>query len=242
MKKTLIYGLMVLAVLFIALGVLGFYQNKTILENDYEAKPEKEDNAKIARSILDELFMDNYAANLFNQKSESNKNTIDIYSEQTYINLFMQNDAVEKYSIVLTKSPLGNLIYIKYSDFIKYSKLVFDSEPKYNYQDITLAFSKLNKNENGEYDVLEEDIAQCDFENNTDVCYVLIGSGNINMNSKAEFSNLKLTDNIITGDVIKYYDESDKSSYIDGTFEFEFEHINDKYIAKSFKITKINEQ
>lgn len=53
---------------------------------------------------------------------------------------------------------------------------------------------------------------------------------------------MKINDNVIVGNVKKYYDANDKDFYVDGTFEFIFEKVSDNYIAKSFKITKINAQ
>lgn len=245
-KKTLfiILGIIgTVAIIAILIAVIAFSnKDESPIENPEPNVPEKIDEDKIGKEILTSLDIDDFVANAFNVNTEVNKELISVSDELTFINLFMQNDEIEKFHIVFD-SKMADMIYIKYTDFIKYSDKTFSAEPSYEYKNISLTFPNITKNKIGKYDLPKEGVGLCNFKTDVNDCYVLIGSGNVEFNSTADFSKLKVTENTITGNVIKYYDESDKSTYIDGTFVFEYEKKSeDKYIAKSFKITKINEQ
>ena len=244
-KKTLFIILGIIgsiAIIAILIAVIAFSNEKEPVDNPEPNVPEKIDEEKVGKEILTSLDMDEFVANAFNVNTEVNKELISVSDELTFINLFMQNDEIEKFHIVFDPK-MADMIYIKYNDFIKYSDKTFSAIPNYDYKHVSLTFPNITKNKNGKYDLPKEGVGLCNFETDINDCYVLIGSGNVEFNSTAEFSKLKINKNTITGNVIKYYDESNKEVFIDGTFVFEYEKkSDDKYIAKSFKITKINEQ
>ena len=244
-KKTKIFAivLIIIGVILIISGlVLGNTTKKTSPNNNSDKNEIKEDQEQVqlddetlANNILKELSIDDFVGEYLTSSTEKDKNLLDLSSADGINRYFLANKNIEKY-ILVYENPLNlDMIYIKYSDFINKSKEVFNKEPTYDYKNMTMQFPNITKTPDGKYQTTMDNVKVCDLTSDTKDCYVLIGSGTIKTTS-AEFSSLKIENNIITGEVKKYYDINDKATYMDGTFELEFEKIADRYIIKSFKI------
>lgn len=237
-SKILFASLFSIGIILIILGLLLINSNS----NDNSKNDAQEvDNEKMAKDILEKLSMDDFVASYFDWSTEIDQNLIDLSYENGIINYFYGNKEIEKYILVYDDENSIGTMYIKYDDFVRISKKIFNDVPQYNYQNTTMVFPNMTKNESGKYDVSLDGAHVCDLSGDTTNCFVLVGSGNTS-NYGAEFFNLDIDDNVIVGNVKKYYDVNDKNFYVDGTFEFVFEKVSNNYVAKSFKITKINAQ
>ena len=213
-----------------------------VLPKDKE-KPKKEnDNSELALKVLTDLNMSGFVAKTLTWETEINKNLLDLSYGTGISNYFTGNQDIEKYTLVYPNPNNVDTIYIKYKDFINKSNEIFGTIPTYQYQGTTMNFPNVVKNIEGKYDTTLDGAGVCDFNANTDNCYVLVSAGTVDDNKEAEFSKLKMKENIITGNAKKYYDINDKDFYVDGNFEMEVEKQEDKYIIKSFEIVKINAQ
>lgn len=230
-SKILFAILFCIGIISIVLGLVSIQKNDA---------PEV-DNEEAAMDILKKLSMDDFIASYFDWSTEIDQNLIDLSFEKGIDEYFYANKNVEKYILVYENPNNCDVIYVKYADFVKTAKKIFGDVPTYNYKNTTMIFPNMVKNADGKYDTSLEGASVCDFSGDTTDCLVLVGAGDIS-NSSAEFSQLKINDNVIVGNVKKYYDASDKEFYVDGAFEFTFEKVSNNYIAKSFKITKINAQ
>lgn len=237
-SKILFAILFCIGIISTVLGLLLINSNSS--GNSNNDTPEV-DNEEVAKDILEKLSMDDFIASYFDWSTEIDQNLIALSFGKGLSTYFYANKNVEKYILVYENPNNCDVIYIKYSDFIKTAKKIFNDVPAYNYEDTAMVFPNMVKNADGKYDTSLEGASGCDFSGDTTDCLVLVGAGDIS-NSSAEFSQLKINDNVIVGNVKKYYAANDKDFYVDGTFEFIFEKVSDNYIAKSFKITKINAQ
>ena len=236
--KKKILAISIILIIIIAMICVFYFKNNKAKENKQPAI----DNSELAVNILQEVNMDSFIASYFTDSVELNKNLIDVSSVKSMSHYFVGNQDVERYVLLYENPHNIDMIYVKYNDFIKTIKKVFNSEPKYNYKSTAMVFPDLTKTQDGKYNTKLEGAHVCNLNTDTDDCLVLIAGGSIPNNKEAEFSALKMENNIITGNVKKYHDTTDRDFYIDGEFEFRYEKINDQYIAKSFIITKINAQ
>lgn len=235
----------ILLIIFIVIGLtlilsgIFFAMNNDRIDDNNSSNNNPSNNEINPKEVLEKLSIDKFLVRYFTNTTEVNKNLLDISSEMSVIYYFLVNDSIEKYTLVYENPLKVDTLYVKYNDFITNSKKYFDSEPKYHYQSTTMEFSNLTKMEDGRYSTILDEAHVCDFKADTSNCYVLMGGANEHNYElgSVEFSDLKINDNIITGYVKKYYEPNNKNLYIDSTFAFEFEEVDNRYVIKSLKIT-----
>lgn len=250
-KQNKILLLIIIAsIILIACGMFLYTSSKKDVktkENDklIESTEKKENIKSPAEKVLIDLHLDEFMALYFTSWTETNKNLLDLSDVDGISNYLLSNSAIKKYKVLYEKeSNPTNLLYIKYNDFIKAVNEVFNALPTFLYRGITIDFSEFKKDSSGNFVGSKENIRECDINGNTNNCYILIGSGELKDVKKQNivFDNLQMSETIITGEVIKYYDIKEKNSYIKGTFELEYEQNNGQNIIKSLKIMEITEK
>ena len=231
----------IIIVAIAAVLIVGVIIGILFLSKDQE-KPKKEnDNSELAQKILTDLNMDGFIVSILTWETETNKNLLALSNSIGIEHYLAGNKDVEKYVIVFPNPSNADMIYVKYDDYVKTTKEGFGTLPTYDYKGTTMNFPNLVKNAEGKYETTLDEIGVCHTTENTDNCYALVSAGYIVDNKKAEFSKLKMKDNIITGNTKKYFDDN-KMFYVDADFELKVEKKGNNYIIKSFKIKKINAQ
>ena len=194
---------------------------------------------KLAISILEKLCIDDFLRHVCNSNVELNKNILDIGNQSNMSMYFYANDNLTKYKI---KAYDTGVVYsiVKYNDYFNEHKRVFGIEPDMS-PDFDMAasvvFSIPNFLENTNQEITTNDVRVCD-KDSYDNCFVMLVPDYDN-NTGIKFSALSIDDKKISGNIRATVTTENLETYLDGSFEFEFEKQGNDYIVKSLKIVSV---
>lgn len=235
-----IKNIIIIACIIIVLTIIGL-----LIATKTKDKPNKKDpiinEEKLANTILTDLNIDNYLGQVLMPTIELNKNILDTGSNKNMQMYFYSNDNLVKYTLISydTNKQFG---FVKYDEYEKEHKRVFNKEPDLTSDydmgaSLTFGISDFPKDPSNDYQIKTNETTACD-QNNLNNCFVMLIDKSVTMN-RAQFSELKIKNNIIAGKIRQYIETEGSEAYLDASFEFEYEKINKKYIAKNLKITSV---
>ena len=234
----------ILVLIFVAVGL--FLMLFGVIINIIKKKKKNSDiddnnnrDEELAIVILEDLEIDNYLKYVFNLNVELDKNLLDVGTLANMQMFFQANDNLEKYKI---KAYDTDVMYgfVKYSDYLAEHQRVFgidpDMTPDYDMA-ASVVFSIPNFLENTNQEITTNDVRVCD-KDSYDNCFVMLVPDYDN-NTGIKFSALSIDDKKISGNIRATVTTENLESYLDGSFEFEFEKQGNDYIAKSLKIVSV---
>lgn len=215
-KKSIISIIFGVATMLIIVGII-----LVLLYKNQEKKTEE---------LLTSLGITDYFKYVLTTDYKKDVNLLDINNEEQMFMYYYYNKNTKIYKIDFQDPTFeGNLFltYAKYDDYMKYHEKVFGVKSKHEMSIYDISIEELESLGKDVYHVKESVPIQCQYEKNTNNCYIKL-TKDIDNKDEVELSNLKLEDNIITGTV------TFKSKTED--FEFIFEEIEGNKIIKTLKI------
>lgn len=232
--KTLIAIIIIICFVVIScLALMFFTSNKD--EGNKKGKTKEE----LANSILDELCINDYLGSILQPKMDLNINILDIGTRSNMLMFFYADNDLTKYRLNDQVNAKA-YAFARYTDYANEHKRIFGVEPDMTPDsnvgvNVAFAIPNVSGNINSNYQASVSDIAYCDINASND-CFILLLEEHEN-SSIIKFSNLSIENNVISGKVTRNLVDT----YLNGTFEFEYEKSGKDYIAKSLKITSIDD-
>lgn len=203
----------------------------------------KRDEEILANSILEELCINDYLGSVLHPNMDLGLNLLDIGTRSNMIMFFYTDDNLTKYRL----NDYDNdkvYAFVRYIDYANEHRKIFGVDPDMTPDsdtgtNVAFGISNASGNISSDYQVSTADIVYCDI-NTSSNCFIVLLEEHDNANT-VKFSDLSIRNNVITGNVITHLIADNFKAYLNGTFEFEYEKSGKDYIAKSLKITSIDD-
>lgn len=231
-KKVIALTLIIIGILITIIGLYIQLANKEKIQNQENKKDTPEE-------ILTKLSIDKYLKLALNSNIETNKNILDVNSDQDMMLYFYSSNAIKHYRIhfmdYVDGKPL-KFVYARYDEYQKEHQKVFGIKPNLILEGNDLKMTDVVQVSGDDYKVNSGNVGPCDEKTNPTECYIMLTKYSENTNT-IKFDNLSMKNNIINGNAIVNLKDN---ITLNATFEFEYKKDNGNYIIKSLIIKSIN--
>ncbi len=238
-KQMLVLGIILILVALLLIGAAFVITNddkKPIIDNNEE---------ELANSILTSLNIDDYLEYVLRPDVVVDNNILDMTNNQYKFLYLYANDNLVKARLEAYDTGYAYAI-VKYTSYVKEMRRVFGDDVELEFvsaserpASIVFGVNNLPDKFDENFTVKTGDIVSCNMDK-PDNCFVMLIQ-EVSDDRRAEFSNLKINGDTITGDVKAFTKADDSEIFIDGSFEFEYEKKDANYIAKSLVIKSVSD-